>query len=85
MYGINQFKQPFDNMYSDLGNFFQHDASLFEITPGNGQMIFFPANIKHNATPYFGDGQRIVVASNLRLYHPSDERLQSRGDLRFTK
>lgn len=73
--GVNQFKQPFDTMYYDLGNFFQQDNTIFEVTPMNGKIVFFPANIMHNATPYFGNGRRIVVASNLRVYHPKDDRL----------
>jgi len=66
--GINQFKQPYTNMYRDLGNFYQHNSHIFEIPPVNGTMVFFPANIMHNATPYFGDERRIVVASNMRLF-----------------
>ena len=62
-------------MYGDLGNFFQKDNTIFEVTPENGRIVFFPANIMHNATPYYGDGRRIVVASNLKVYHPKDKRL----------
>tara|TARA_B100000902_G_scaffold11447_1_gene13944 strand:+ start:998 stop:1675 length:678 start_codon:yes stop_codon:yes gene_type:complete len=63
--GLNGFRQPFQNMYTDDGNFFQQDFSVFTIEPHNGQVVFFPANLNHNATPYYGDEQRIVIAANI--------------------
>jgi len=63
--GINGFRQPFQNMYTDDGNFFQQDFGVFTIQPENGKVIFFPANLMHNATPYYGDEQRIVIAANI--------------------
>jgi len=27
--------------------------------------VYFPANLMHNATPYYGDEQRIVIAANI--------------------
>ena len=63
--GQNTFRQPFDNMYSDDGNFFQHDYCLFTLKPTNGMLVLFPANLMHNAKPYYGSGKRIVIAANL--------------------
>jgi hypothetical protein len=65
--GQNTIRQPFINMYKDDGNFFQHDFELFTINPKNGSVVFFPANLMHNAVPYYGDEQRIVIAANLEI------------------
>ena len=65
--GMNGFRQPYNTMYTDDGNFFQHDFSVFNIQPINGTLVFFPANLMHNATPYYGDEQRIVIAANINV------------------
>ena len=54
-------------MYTDDGNFFQQDFSVFNVQPENGTIVFLPANLIHNATPYYGDEQRIVIAANICL------------------
>jgi len=66
--GQNSFSQPFDNMYTDFGNFFQHDYSLFTLQPQNGKVVYFPANLWHNAKPFYGTGNRIVVAANICVH-----------------
>jgi len=65
--GSLQFKCPFDNMYSDDGLFFQYMYDTFELRPTNGGMFFFPSNIRHCATPYFGDKTRIVISANMKI------------------
>ena len=47
--------------------FFQQDFSVFNVQPINGTLVFFPANLMHNATPYYGDEQRIVIAANINV------------------
>tara|TARA_B100000085_G_C18386139_1_gene448484 strand:+ start:104 stop:763 length:660 start_codon:yes stop_codon:yes gene_type:complete len=66
--GHNLIRQPFKNMYKDFGNFFQHEFVVKEVTPENGKMVFFPANILHNATPYYGVDTRMVIATNINVY-----------------
>lgn len=63
--GTNTFRQPFQNMYKDDGNFFQHSYSLFTPPMNNGGVVFFPANLIHNASPYYGNQTRIVIAANI--------------------
>ena len=63
--GMNGFRQPYHNMYTDDGNFFQHSYSLFTPPMNNGGVVFFPANLIHNASPYYGNQTRIVIAANI--------------------
>ena len=65
--GSLQFNCPFDNMYSDNGLFFQSEHDVFELRPSNGGMFFFPSNIRHSATPYFGDKTRIIISANMKV------------------
>ena len=66
--GHNLIRQPYKNMYKDFGSFFQQDFVVKEMIPENGKMVFFPANLLHNATPYYGEQMRIVIASNINVY-----------------
>ena len=33
----------------------------------NGGLVLFPANLMHNASPYYRDKKRIVIAANIRI------------------
>lgn len=65
--GLNGFKQPFLTTYNEDGNFFQHQGDMFFPPMDNGGLVLFPANLMHNASPYYGDKKRIVIAANIRI------------------
>lgn len=63
--GKNTISQPVDNQYIDFGNFFEHDYAVWSPPMDNGGCLFFPAHLSHNAQPYFGEEDRIVIATNI--------------------
>ena len=63
--GKNTINQPVDNQYIDFGNFFEHEYAVWSPPIENGGCLFFPAHLSHNAQPYFGKEDRIVIATNI--------------------
>ena len=63
--GKNTISQPVDNQYIDFGNFFEHQYAVWSPPMDNGGCLFFPAHLSHNAQPYFGEEDRIVIATNI--------------------
>ncbi len=52
----------------------------YSIQPEPGLMLLFPASLRHHVKPYYGQGERITVAFNLR--NSSFERIFSERGLR---
>lgn len=68
--GVNRFYNPYNNLYSDYGSLYQ--TSLYAYQPEEGDLFIFPSHIGHNATPYKGDKDRIVIAFNAQVEKLND-------------
>ena len=63
--GYNNFHRAPRQTYLDSFN--QTEAVLSHtFTPKNGKMIIFPPHMAHEALPYYGDEDRLVIAMNIR-------------------
>jgi uncharacterized protein (TIGR02466 family) len=63
--GINRFFSPIGcgAIHLDYGNRYMEVGRL-DITPQDGLLFLFPAHILHNALPYTGDRDRIILSFN---------------------
>lgn len=68
--GVNRFYNPYNNLYQDYGT--QYQNSLYAYQPEEGDLFVFPSHIGHNATPYNGKKDRIVVAFNAQVKKIND-------------
>lgn len=70
--GLNRFYDPRANAehYTDPGTAYLGAQGVWDFTPVEGQIVFFPSYLKHSALPYFGDKDRVVIAFNsiIELY-----------------
>ena len=53
--------------HADLGNAYLQPSHI-ELPPVSGQLIVFPSWLPHQAMPYRGDAERIVVSFNASLH-----------------
>jgi len=63
--GVNRFH----NIHSihgpgDLGSLWWNQDSIFGLQPVEGQLVLFPAWVYHEATPYTGQEDRVVISFN---------------------
>ena len=68
--GVNRFYDPRAqaNQYDDLGSQYIAQESYWDIALAAGQLVVFPAYLRHAALPYFGDTARVVIACNAQLH-----------------
>ena len=73
MNGVNKFFTPFMPS-TDESDFGYHwwPSETVNIVPKNGKIVLFPGYLMHNATPYTGDTDRIVVAFNSQIKAKGD-------------
>lgn len=62
------FRNPAHDMYSQLyGNGVELFKDLYTIQPKVGQMIVFPAFMKHYTKPHFSDEDRVIFSCNATM------------------
>jgi uncharacterized protein (TIGR02466 family) len=61
--GVNQFFPPFANTYEDLGTKIWPLGTV-TIGPGEGRLVLFPSYVRHSASGYRGQKDRIVIPFN---------------------
>jgi len=63
--GVNRFHNV-NSLYGpgDLGSHWWNSPSIMAIPPEEGTLVMFPAWTYHEATPYYGDEDRVVIAFN---------------------
>jgi len=71
--GINKFFAPFipSTDDSDYG-YHWWPSEMINIVPENGKLVLFPGYLMHNATPYEGDEDRLVIAFNAQILKKGD-------------
>jgi uncharacterized protein (TIGR02466 family) len=63
--GVNRFFNSGSSQGpGDLGSFWWNSDSLYGVDPEEGTLVLFPAWLWHDASPYTGKEDRIVVACN---------------------
>ena len=62
MNGVNCFFSPISSPLCVSG--FDYYGNAESVKPINYNLMLFPPNILHNATPYSGDKDRIILAFN---------------------
>jgi uncharacterized protein (TIGR02466 family) len=69
--GVTRFYGPHFNRLGgaamDFGNAYLQNAHL-DIAPVPGQLIVFPSWLAHQALPYHGDSQRVIVSFNMSVH-----------------
>lgn len=67
--GANRFYDPRSGAtaYMDAGNAYLDAESFWDIYPKAGQLIVFPAFLRHSALAYFSKEKRIVLAFNCQI------------------
>lgn len=66
--GVNRFYEPRPAVqYLDAGNAYLNNESYWDVAPNTGQLVIFPAYLRHSAMAYFGDAKRIVLAFNCQV------------------
>ena len=70
--GGNSFLSPAyqAQYYNDPGSLWINNRMSTSIPPTKGKLIMFPTFLLHNAEPYYGDEDRIVLACNCRVLSP---------------
>jgi hypothetical protein len=58
--GVNRFFSPDVHVLGDVADF----------VPKDGRLILFPGHVRHSATPYSGETDRIVISFNALLRKP---------------
>ena len=53
----------------DVGGDWNYKHSSYTIPPTEGHLIIFPAWLPHDAVPYKGDQDRIVVSANVNFFY----------------
>jgi hypothetical protein len=53
----------------DDGGEWNYMNSSYVIPPRDGHLIVFPAWLPHDAVPYMGTEDRIVVSANVNFYY----------------
>lgn len=68
--GANRFYDPRTNAaaYMDAGNAYLDAEGFWDIYPKSGQLIIFPAFLRHSALAYFSDVARVVLAFNCQVH-----------------
>ena len=46
---------------------FEASPTYCRVVPEPGVMIAFPSYLKHYVHPFFGEGERIVIAANVKV------------------
>ena len=54
---------------SDIGNDWATDNTRYQIKPQEGSLVLFPGWVPHDALPYQGDKDRIVVSANTKFMY----------------
>ena len=50
-----------------IDDFNRYESGLnYSIRPKDGLVVFFPSHMPHEAEPYDGEGERVVIGFNLR-------------------
>ena len=71
--GVNRFFSPMHPATEDKDVGYSWWPSDFrDVTPVNGKLVLFPGYLLHNATPYQGDTDRIVIAFNCQIHRNGD-------------
>ena len=69
--GATRFYGPyFDRLagaHADLGNAYLQ-ASHFDVEPLPGRLVLFPSWLAHQAMPYVGDRERVIVSFNASVH-----------------
>jgi uncharacterized protein (TIGR02466 family) len=72
--GITRFYGPHFNhlggAHMDFGNAYLQSAHL-DVSPRSGQLVIFPAWLPHQAMPYQGEADRIIVSFNASVHAAS--------------
>lgn len=67
--GVNRFYEPRPALqYLDAGNAYLNAESYWDIAPKAGQLVVFPAYLRHSAMTYFGQSPRVVLAFNCQVH-----------------
>ena len=66
--GVNKFFTPFmpNTDDADFGYHWWPSETII-IEPKNGKLVLFPGYLMHNATPYQGEKDRLVIAFNCQI------------------
>ena len=64
--GVNRWFNPNESLYSDFGTLYQ--TSMYTWQPKEGELVIFPSTLPHNATPYKGYRDRVVISFNAKVY-----------------
>jgi len=69
--GVTRFYGPWFNHLGgasmDFGNAYMHSAHL-DVAPLPGQLLLFPAWLPHQAMPYQGSAERVIVSFNASVH-----------------
>jgi hypothetical protein len=72
--GVTRFYGPHFNhlggAHIDFGNAYLQSAH-WDVSPRPGQLIVFPAWLAHQAMPYHGESERIIVSFNTSVHASS--------------
>ncbi len=73
-HGVTRFYGPpfqaLGGAHVDLGNAYLQPPHV-DVEPVPGQLVLFPAWLAHQALPYDGQAERVVVSFNARVHHAS--------------
>jgi uncharacterized protein (TIGR02466 family) len=67
--GVNRFFPPIDILYEDAGTL-AYPQKPVSYPPADGKLVLFPSYVRHSASPYHGQRDRVLVAFNARLSAP---------------
>lgn len=78
--GATRFYGPYSQYqggaYMDMGNAYLQKGTL-DIQPEEGMLVLFPSYLPHQAMPYIGTKDRIIVSFNLQIHSRSGNQLFS--------
>jgi hypothetical protein len=79
--GVTRFYGPpfqaLGGAHVDLGNAYLQPPHV-DVAPVPGQLVLFPAWLAHQALPYSGEKERVILSFNARVHHasgPGNDRL----------